>query len=242
MCIRDRFLRESEILGELIAKGGHVCLNGAGKFGCMGAVNRGCQRFKGKVEGSIHQIWAKGGAVDEEQEGLTVLHVAGGATLAERKRLMYQDADAFIVLPGGPGTMDEAWEVICERQIGMPLGKVPRPVVFVNLDGYWEPSMEQLRRAKQDKLLYKQVDQIVGLEPNATSSLNYVIAAVNQARADEGTRCKQGTCSETHENRSLSPVQASNGIQGCQPVLLLACVLAFSFLQRRGLGSILGFK
>merc|ERR1712166_1485088 len=174
----EGFIKESEKLGLLLAEQGHTCLNGAGKFGGMGALNRGCQAGKGRIEGSIHKIWTKDGPIDEQQDGLSVLHVGDGPTLAERKHMMYHDADCFIVLPGGPGTMDEAWEVVCERQIGMPLGKVPRPVVFVNLDGYWEPSMEQLRRAQKDKLLYKNPEQLMGLEPDVESALAYIVEAV----------------------------------------------------------------
>eukprot|EP00658_Telonema_sp_P-2_P061825 TRINITY_DN50484_c0_g2_i1.p1 TRINITY_DN50484_c0_g2~~TRINITY_DN50484_c0_g2_i1.p1 ORF type:complete len:239 (+),score=49.81 TRINITY_DN50484_c0_g2_i1:245-961(+) len=198
----DLFLQEAEKLGRLLAKAGHVCINGAGKFGSMGALNRGCMAEGGALEGSIHKMWTKEGDVDEQQEGMMTLRMCDGPTLAGRKWLMNETADAFMVLPGGPGTMDEAWEVICERQIGMPLGLLPRPVVFVNLGGYWEPSMAQLQKAQEHKLLYCPIDQIVGLEPDAQSALRYIEDQVTLIKAG-----KAGTAQKTDENRAGETTQ-----------------------------------
>lgn len=103
----EAFLKESERLGELLARGGHTCINGAGKFGCMGALNQGCAKTGGRIEGVIHKMWIPGGDKKDElqEDGITELHVVDGPTLTERKHMLNKDADCFIVLPGGPGTV-----------------------------------------------------------------------------------------------------------------------------------------
>ena len=97
------YLDAAERLGRLLAARGHVCVNGAGRFGCMGALNRGALDARGRVEGVIHAMWCPGGKTDELQGGMDALHVADGPTLAERKRLLCANADCYIILPGGPG-------------------------------------------------------------------------------------------------------------------------------------------
>ena len=64
--------------------------------------------------------------------GVTDLHIID--SMHERKAMMYDAADAFIILPGGLGTLDETMEIITWRQLGLH----QKPIIIVNLNGYWD--------------------------------------------------------------------------------------------------------
>jgi uncharacterized protein (TIGR00730 family) len=180
---KDTYLEEAETLGRIISEGGHVNINGAGRFGCMGACNAGSMSVEGSiVEGVIHQMWMPDGTKDELQAGMTTLRVADGDTLTERKKMLCEASDCFLILPGGPGTYDELWEVISEYQLGLPKGKCPRPVCLVNVDGYWDPTLMQLQRCFDDGMLYKEVADVVHDEPDAASALKYIVEKVRETR------------------------------------------------------------
>ena len=155
----------------------------------MGALNDGALAAGGTVEGVIHKMWMpKGGKKDELQGGLTSLLIADGPTLAQRKKMLCDTSDCFVVLPGGPGTYDEMWEVISERQLELPQGKCPRPVVLVNIDGYWDPSLAQLQRCFDDGMLYKRPEEVVRSESSAEAALDWVVAEVTRLRGEWDTR------------------------------------------------------
>ena len=130
----ERYLKEARSLGYILARRGHVCVNGAGSFGCMAAMNDGAVAGNGHIVGVIHEMflvdgsydtWESGKKVDRDgnahtafasalsnnstkREGpLREIVVAGGDDLQQRKKLLVNKADALVVLPGGPGTWDE---------------------------------------------------------------------------------------------------------------------------------------
>ena len=128
----EKYLMEARALGFILALRGHVCVNGAGSFGCMAAMNAGAASGNGHIVGVIHEMWVVDGSdwsanvVDAgahdvftnpaDRDGpIRELLVAGGDDLQERKKLLVKDADALIVLPGGPGTWDEVRTKPCRR-------------------------------------------------------------------------------------------------------------------------------
>ena len=141
----EAYLAVARELGRLCAISNHICVTGAGKTGCMGALNTGALSAGGRVEGVIHKMWMTGAPEDDQQTDLSSLLVADGPTLAERKDMLCRPSDAFIVLPGGAGTLDEAWEMVAEQQLRLPRGSVARPVCFLNIQGYYDGTIEQVR-------------------------------------------------------------------------------------------------
>ena len=128
----EKYMAEARALGYILACRGHVCVNGAGSFGCMAAMNAGAASGNGHIVGVIHEMWVVDGSdwsanvVDAgahdvftnpaNREGpIRELLVAGGDDLQERKKLLVKGADALIVLPGGPGTWDEVRTKPCRR-------------------------------------------------------------------------------------------------------------------------------
>lgn len=138
------FLEVAEELGALLARRGDLCINGGGKDGCMGALNRGCVENGGRVIGVIHAKWIG----EEDMDGIEMV-IVDGNDLQERKRHLSSNADCLITLPGGVGTFDELLEAIATVKVG--LSNIP--ICLVNTDGYFDHFLKQLERAIAEGLL-----------------------------------------------------------------------------------------
>lgn len=159
------FVAQGRKLGRIIAEHGHVLINGGGKFGGMGALNEGCRAAGGKIECVIHEMFC----VDEgEFEGSDELIICRGDDLGERKRALATRCDAIIVLPGGLGTIDEMFDAAALCQLGM---KNARPVVAVNVDGYYDATFLQLERALQEGLLSKPPADVLASVPDVDAAI-----------------------------------------------------------------------
>lgn len=120
----------ADTLGHLIAKQGMRLVYGAGDVGLMGRVARAAQHAGGDTFGVIPQH-----LVDWEVGKTDLTRYIVTETMHERKKVMVMNADSFILLPGGAGSLDEIFEVLTWRQLGLH-GK---PIVILNIDGYWDP-------------------------------------------------------------------------------------------------------
>src|SRR5260221_9845796 len=120
-------------LGHEMARRGMRLIYGGGRVGLMGKVADAVIEGGGQVIGVIpkHVEDAEVG-----HRGLSELKVVD--SMHTRKRMMFDLSDAFVVLPGGPGTLDEAFEVITWRQLQLH----DKPVIIVNIDGYWDKLVE----------------------------------------------------------------------------------------------------
>jgi uncharacterized protein (TIGR00730 family) len=116
-------------MGKMLASRGLGLVYGGGKLGLMGAVADGMLAANGKVTGIIPKFLDN---VEVGHQGVTDLHIID--SMHERKAMMYDAADAFIILPGGLGTLDETMEIITWRQLGLH----QKPIIIVNLNGYWD--------------------------------------------------------------------------------------------------------
>lgn len=116
-------------LGEDLARAGKQLVYGGGDCGLMGAVANGALAQGGKVIGVFPRSL---GRIEVEHHGLTQMHMVD--SMHERKQIMYDNSDVFVILPGGFGTLDEMFEVITWHQIGIHTKKV----VIYNHLGYWD--------------------------------------------------------------------------------------------------------
>eukprot|EP00039_Didymoeca_costata_P020780 m.342405 g.342405 ORF g.342405 m.342405 type:complete len:246 (+) comp21343_c0_seq1:152-889(+) len=153
------FLQQAGALGTELAARKHICVNGGGKTGCMGSLNDACVEGGGAVVGVIHERWVTG--KDELHRGILPkdLHIVGGKSLAERKEKLLEGCHCFIATPGGVGTMDELFEVIAERQLQMN----PRPIVLLNVKGYFNHVLKILEHMYATGLLYVPPSKLVHL-------------------------------------------------------------------------------
>ena len=125
--------RAAERLGHGLAERGIGLVYGGGTIGLMGEIANAALAAGGRVTGIIpthldkHEIGHR---------GVTELLVV--ESMHERKRLMFERSDAFVVLPGGIGTLDETFEIVTWRQLHLH----DKPILLVNQDGYWEPFLK----------------------------------------------------------------------------------------------------
>ncbi|MFN3258508.1 MAG: TIGR00730 family Rossman fold protein [Ilumatobacter sp.] len=117
-------------LGIEIAQGGHRLIFGGGRVGLMGAVADAAMTAGGTVTGIITEQLE---ALEVSHDTLSELEVV--VDMHTRKARMAALSDAVIVLPGGFGTCDEAFEILTWNQLGI----VSVPVVFFDVDGFYEP-------------------------------------------------------------------------------------------------------
>jgi uncharacterized protein (TIGR00730 family) len=117
-------------LGHRLADAGIDLVFGGGRVGLMGRLADGALTAGGKVTGVIpeHLIRAEVGHA-------RVTHLVVTKSMHERKAAMFRLADAFVILPGGPGTLDEFFEIVTWRQLRLH----DKPIVLVDLGGYWRP-------------------------------------------------------------------------------------------------------
>ena len=124
------YAQAAEDLGRSLATAGLRLVYGAGDVGLMGAVARACQSAGGETFGVIPQH-----LVDREVAKRDLVTFVITETMHERKKVMLCNSDAVVLLPGGIGSLDELFEAITWRQLGLH----DKPIVILNTKGYWTP-------------------------------------------------------------------------------------------------------
>ena len=129
------FAKAAETIGAGLAARGMGLVYGAGDVGLMGRVATAALKGGAPVTGVIpHHLRSLEIDKDDLTELITV------ETMHERKMIMFDRADAFVALPGGPGTLDELIELLTWRQLGLH----EKPAHLLNLGGYWDPLLTLL--------------------------------------------------------------------------------------------------
>jgi uncharacterized protein (TIGR00730 family) len=128
--IDDQYLQLAAQVGERIGKDRHRLVSGGGRVSMMGAVAQAARAHGAYTLGVIPQHLMAYEVADVDADELVVVD-----TMRERKALMDAHADAFLVLPGGIGTLEEFFEVWTAGSLGMH----PKPVIVLDPDGFYEP-------------------------------------------------------------------------------------------------------
>ena len=125
----------AKAMGQTIATNGWRLVYGAGDIGLMGEVARAAQAAGAPTMGVIpvHLLNQEVGKRDLTQFVIT-------QDMHERKKVMFMNCDAIVVLPGGAGSLDEFFEVLTWAQIGLH----QKPIYLVNIDGYWQSLIDLL--------------------------------------------------------------------------------------------------
>mgnify|MGYP001258414499 FL=1 len=142
-------------LGSLLAKNPITIVYGGGSVGSMGALANGALSSGGKVIGILPQFMHD---LEWGHKRLTELRIV--ESMQERKRLMIEDVDATVALPGGSGTFEELLETITQKRLGLYL----KPIVLVNTCNYYDPLIAMLESAVQKQFMdqrHLQVWQVV---------------------------------------------------------------------------------
>ncbi|MCL4188203.1 MAG: TIGR00730 family Rossman fold protein [Rhodobacteraceae bacterium] len=127
---RPAYVAAAEATGRLIAAEGWRLVYGAGDVGLMGAVARAAVAAGGETLGVVPAHLIRREASRSDRGRLVVTE-----TMHERKKVMFMNADAIVVLPGGAGTLDEYLEALTWRQLGLHA----KPILLLDVEGYWQP-------------------------------------------------------------------------------------------------------
>ena len=155
-------------LGGMIGERGWRLVYGGGEVGLMGVVARAALDAGGAVLGVIPQR-----LMDREvgKHDLTELRVT--ATMFDRKADLIREADAFVALPGGLGTLDEILDVLTLRQLGYHA----KPVLLVDLGGFWQPYRAMVDQFVTSGFADAAAMQLVELVPDVAAAVRRLQAA-----------------------------------------------------------------
>lgn len=132
---RPAYAEAARATGAMLAERGWRLVYGAGDVGLMGEVARAAQAAGAATMGVIptHLMKREVGKRDLTQLVIT-------EDMHERKKVMFMNSDAVVVLPGGAGSLDELFEVVTWAQIGLH----QKPIFLLNTEGYWQPLLSLL--------------------------------------------------------------------------------------------------
>ena len=137
--ISKKHIENVEILGKRLAERGHSLVFGGGANGAMGAVARGAKSGNAKnIIGIIPRFFNIDGVLSDN-----CTEVLYTDTMRQRKKLLEESSDAFIITPGGIGTFDEFFEIFSLKQ----LARLNKPIVIYNSLGYYDPLLLMLNKA-----------------------------------------------------------------------------------------------
>lgn len=171
----DPAYREAaQAIGAGIAKMGFSLVFGGGGLGLMGeiakAVLDGGQSIQGIMPGFLQALEP---AVSPQEKLIVTPH------MQERKTLMLQMSDAFLVLPGGLGTFDEFFEVVVEAQLGVH----KKPIIVVNVKGYFDPLDAMLHATVEKGFAKDTIFKFYYLADGAKAALEILEGALNAPSA-----------------------------------------------------------
>ncbi len=144
---RPVYRAAAEMLGRQAAARGITIIYGGGSIGLMGVLARAALAEGGRVVGIIPEL------LDRLEVGLKeVTEFVRVPDMHTRKAEMFRRADAFVVLPGGLGTLDEFVEMTTWAQLGIHA----KPIILVNLEGFFTPLVAYLRHASREGFIAPQ--------------------------------------------------------------------------------------
>ena len=165
--IEKKFLDRVFNLGKALAERGHSLVYGAGADGVMGAAARGFKAGGGKVHGVIPKFFEEGEyeAIFYEADKLTYTQ-----TMAERKTIMENSCDCFIIAPGGIGTMEEFFQVLTLKQ----LGRHKKAIVIYDCFGYFDNLEKMIQEGMEQGFINKQCENIYKILEDDKKIIEYL--------------------------------------------------------------------
>lgn len=146
--IAEKYKTAAYALGKWIGENGHTLVYGAGDTGVMGATARGVHDAHGKIVGIAPYFFDKPGVLYPH---CTEMHFTD--TMRERKDLLEQNSDLFVMAPGGIGTWDEFFEILTLRS----LGQTDKDIYIFNTDGYYDALLTLLDKGTKEGFIAAEV-------------------------------------------------------------------------------------
>lgn len=172
--VDDKYRKAARELGTCLAAGGIGLVYGGGRVGLMGlladAVLTGCGEVIGIIPARLRDA-------ELAHTGATELVVV--ESMHERKREMAERADAFAILPGGIGTLDEMFEILSWKQLNLH----DKPIFLVDIGGYWKPLRTLLDHIVAEGFARPETHGLLQIVPSVTALMTALAAAPPTARA-----------------------------------------------------------
>ena len=176
--VDDGFKQAATTLGELIAKEGWGVVYGGGRVGLMGLVADSALNAGGNVIGIIPEHIEER---EVQHEELTELHVVD--TMHVRKQMMVDRSQAFVIIAGGLGTLDELFELLTWKQLGLH----DKPIVIVNIKGYWDKMLASLQNIADEGFM-RQEDLTMFIVVDDVSEVPEVLKNAPSEKFDPTTK------------------------------------------------------
>jgi hypothetical protein len=162
----------AEDLGRQMAARNIRLVFGGGSIGLMGAVADAVLAAGGEAIGVIPDFLIR---YEVGHNRLTDLVITG--SMHDRKRRMFEMADAFVILPGGLGTLDETFEIVTWKQLGLHAS----PIVVLDVDGYWAPLRGLIDAVIASRFAHPKVAELLTFVPTAEAVFPALAAAPQPA-------------------------------------------------------------
>jgi len=165
--IDEVYIKAGEELGRKMAERGHGLVFGGGNNGMMGAPARGIHEKGGYILGIAPKFF------EENNPEISFNYCTDfikPETMRERKRLLDENSDAFIVAPGGIGTFDEFFEILTLKQ----LGRHNKAIVVLNIDGYYDYMLKMLQVSIDKKFITTDCVELYKVATTVDEALDYI--------------------------------------------------------------------
>ena len=166
--LAQEYYDAAEALGALMAQQGHTLVFGGGHGGIMGAVARGAHAHGGTIIGVAPRFFDEPGILYEQCTEFIYTE-----TMRERKAIMEERSDAFLVLPGGIGTYEEFFEMFTLKQ----LGRHDKPMAMLNTRRYYDPMVAMLQNTVDEAFMSASCMELFGVCDTPEQALEYVLTA-----------------------------------------------------------------
>lgn len=163
--INDIYLEKTEELGRKIAQRGHGLVFGGGNGGVMGASARGAHSAGGKIIGVAPSFFKVDGVLFPHCTEFIFTE-----TMRERKEILENCSEAYVVAPGGIGTFDEFFEIYTLKQ----LGRHAKALVIYNVDGYYDDMINMLRKTAREEFMPEKSLELFQVFEDADEMLDYI--------------------------------------------------------------------
>jgi uncharacterized protein (TIGR00730 family) len=163
------FAESARKLGSLMAQKSIRLVYGGGNVGLMGILADSVISASGEVIGVIPDFLIKR---EVGHKGITSLEVVD--SMHQRKQRMADLADAFMALPGGWGTMDELAEILTWKQLGL----INQPVILININGFFDPLLSQMRSMKEEGFLRPEYFNSLQVAASPEDAISKIITQV----------------------------------------------------------------
>ena len=149
--VNKKFFKLAKDLGVFLAYKNIRIIYGGGSSGLMGTVSRNAILNGGKVTGIIPDF-----LVSKENINYKISKIIVVKSMSVRKKLLFNNGDAFIALPGGPGTLEEIVEIISWHNLNLH----SKPIILINYNNYWQPLLNMYKNFYKKKFMENKLQSI----------------------------------------------------------------------------------